>query len=293
MGSIQKMGSEYATGEHWQSQPVSPVDQHIFPGDNISPNEASRGSEPLPPPPIAICGMALRLPGGLKDAKGLWDFLLEKKDARSKVPATRFNIDSFHRTAKKTGSIVTQHGYFLEDVDLSALDTSFFSMGRDELAKMDPQQRQFLEVTRECLESANEVNWAGKAIGCYVGVYGEDWLDSYAKDLQQWGLNRIAGTADFAIANRASYEFDFKGPRYVSSMTRVPSEQSKSDFPQLCCQNRLFLSTNRLERGLPCLGQRRLFRSHCGRHKSDLDAQHDGNDERARNTEPRRLFQDI
>lgn len=78
---------------------------------------------------------------------------------------------------------------------------------------MDPQQRMFLEVTRECLENAGEIAWRGKAIGCYVGVFGEDWLDSSAKDTQMSGLYRTNGTADFAIANRVSYEFDFRGPR--------------------------------------------------------------------------------
>ena len=178
--------------------------------DDVSTNQVLDTSYP-----IAICGLAMRLPGGIRDAQSFWDFIVNKKDARTRVPESRYNVDSFHSSAGKTKSVIPQHGYFLEDADLGCLDTSFFSMSKDELEKMDPQQRQFLEVTRECLENANETGWCGKRVGCYVGVFGEDWLDSYAKDTQGAGLHRIQGYGDWTIANRASYEFDFKGPRYV------------------------------------------------------------------------------
>lgn len=173
--------------------------------------------------PIAICGMALRLPGGLTTPQQLWDFLLAKEDARGRVPASRYNIEAYHSTTSKPGSVATEYGYFLgDDVDLGALDTSFFSMSRSELSRADPQQRLLLEVVREALEDAGVTSWRGRKIGCYVGSFGEDWQDLAAKETQPWGLHRVMGTGDFGLSNRVSYEMDLRGARCVCELLVLP-----------------------------------------------------------------------
>lgn len=165
--------------------------------------------------PIAICGMACRLPGNLTTPQQLWEFLLAKGDARSRVPASRYNIDGFldeDRTGNP-GGIKTAHGYFLdESEDLASFDTSFFSLSRNELERVDPHQRQMLEVAREAIDDAGEVGWRGQNIGCYVGSFGEDWVELFAKEAQQHGLYRVTGYGDFVLSNRVSYEMDLKGP---------------------------------------------------------------------------------
>lgn len=163
--------------------------------------------------PIAICGMALRLPGGVSSPEEFWKFLIEKRDGLCEVPETRYNIDSFY-SESKPHSIKTRKGYFLQE-DPACFDAEFFSMSSREAGRMDPQQRQLLEVIWECLESAGEVNWRGKEVGCYVGVYGEDWLELASKDPQSTDRFHVLGTGQFALSNRISYEFDFQGPRYV------------------------------------------------------------------------------
>jgi acyl transferase domain-containing protein len=174
---------------------------------------STSGAQALEEIPIAIVGMALRLPGGIGTAEDLWDTLINKKDQRRRVPADRWNVDAFYSKSNQRGSTTTQHGYFLDDKDLQGFDSSFFSITRNELEKMDPQHRLLLEVTRECLENAGEVDWRGKDIGCYVGTFGEDWLDLRAKDNQAVGMYGVTGTADFVLANRISYEYDLQGPR--------------------------------------------------------------------------------
>jgi acyl transferase domain-containing protein len=77
---------------------------------------------------------------------------------------------------------------------------------------MDPQQRLILEVVYECLESSGTTNYKGANIGCYVGVFGEDWADLQGKDALNSGLYRITGYGDFTISNRVSYELGFVGP---------------------------------------------------------------------------------
>lgn len=164
------------------------------------------------PDPIAICGLAMRLPGGIRDADTFWDFLINGRDARGPIPTNRYNPEGFDSRLGTKGAIQTRCGYFLDE-DLGSLDSSFFSMSREELGKTDPQQRQILEVTRECLESAGEVDYRGKLIGCYVGTFGEDWLRMGAKDSQYSGRYLITGHNDLMIANRISYEYDLCGPR--------------------------------------------------------------------------------
>lgn len=164
--------------------------------------------------PIAICGMACRLPGGLANPDELWDFLIAKKDGRCRVPESRYNIDTYFSDTKKPGTVSTQYGYFLdESVELGALDMSFFSMTRTEVERADPQQRLMLEVAQEAFEDAGVTDWRGKTIGTYIGNFGEDWLEMMGKETQPYGIHRISGAGDFVVANRLSYEFDLQGPR--------------------------------------------------------------------------------
>ena len=165
-------------------------------------------------PPIAIVGMGMRLPGGVNGSSAFWDLLVNKKDGRCLVPGDRYNIDAFYSPSGRPGTVKSQHGYFLEDAELQHLDASFFSMNKTEVEKLDPQQRMLLEVVWECMENGGQTGWRGKNIGCYVGVFGEDWLDLAAKDVQHLGMYRITGSGDFALANRVSYEYNLGGPRY-------------------------------------------------------------------------------
>ncbi|EFQ96831.1 fatty acid synthase S-acetyltransferase [Nannizzia gypsea CBS 118893] len=161
-------------------------------------------------PPVAIVGMALRVPGGVKSPDELWKFLLEKKNGVCEVPGSRYNIDAFY-SENKTHTVKTRHGYYLDE-DPASFDASFFSITKEEAEQMDPQQRKLMEVFWECLESAGETDWKGKNIGCYVGVYGEDWLDLASKDPQYTSRFHILGTGQFALSNRLSWEYDFRGP---------------------------------------------------------------------------------
>ena len=160
--------------------------------------------------PIAICGLAMRLPGGINDAARFWEVLINGEDMRGPIPESRYCAAGFSNAMGTKGAIKSQHGYFLEE-DLGNLDTSFFTMAQQELEKTDPQQRQILEVTRECLENAGETNYRGKLVGCYVGTFGDDWLYSMSKENQHTGGYNLSG--DLMIANRVSFAYDFKGPR--------------------------------------------------------------------------------
>ncbi len=74
---------------------------------------------------------------------------MNKKDGKCRVPADRYNVDSFHGPKTHRQNVATQYGYFL-DVNLKAFDTSFFAGKRAELEVTDPQLRILLEVVWEC-----------------------------------------------------------------------------------------------------------------------------------------------
>lgn len=162
--------------------------------------------------PIVVCGLGIRLPGGIRNSEDFWDLLINGKDAQGPVRSDRYKFDSFNGTLGAKGAINIEKGYFLDD-DLASLDASFFSMSRDELERSDPQQRRLLEVTSECLESASETDYRGKLVGCYVGTFSEDWLEMSAKETQHSGSYILTGHSDFMLSNRVSYEYDLRGPR--------------------------------------------------------------------------------
>ncbi|KAF9888394.1 hypothetical protein FE257_008672 [Aspergillus nanangensis] len=193
---------------------VNVTNGHSLPGSHVGTN--GNGTEAASQVPIAICGMSVRLPGGLHSPQELWDFLVSKGDARGPVPRTRYNVSAHHSQRPKPGTVNTQYGYFLdESVDISTIDTSFFNMNQIEVGLADPQQRQMLEVARECMEDAGETQWKGRPIGCYMGSFGDDWVELFAKDNQQPGMYRITGTGDFMLPNRVSYEMNLMGPSMV------------------------------------------------------------------------------
>jgi acyl transferase domain-containing protein len=168
---------------------------------------------------VAVCGVAIRAPGGIKNAADYWDLIINGRDARGPTPPSRYNIDGFDGSLGGRGSIKTRFGYFLED-DLSKIDTSFFSMSRKEVERCDPQQRLLLEVTREALENAGEIDYRGKRVACFIGTFGDDWAQLAGKETlhPRGGLGYVTtGHGDLMLSNRVSYEYDLKGPRQVVS----------------------------------------------------------------------------
>ena len=230
--------------------------------------EAIDASEDVVQPPIAICGLALRLPAGLKMPQQLWEFLLAGGDARGRVPGSRYNVASFHDATGKYGTVFTEYGYFLDE-DIGTLDTSFFSMPRMEVERTDPQQRLMLEVARECFEDAGETSWRGKCIGCYMGSLGEDWCEMFARETQNWGPYRYTGFGDFALSNRVSYEMDLQGPRFVSDRGWYCSILI---FHQYDYANRVLIFACSPSRSLRGDLKRRLPVCHCWRREFDNDA---------------------
>ncbi|KAL4814399.1 hypothetical protein BDW67DRAFT_186780 [Aspergillus spinulosporus] len=181
--------------------------------------------------PIAIIGLGLRLPGSIRTPQQFWEFLINKRSGRCRVPADRYNVDAFHGPKGKLGHVCTEYGHFL-DVDLAAVDSSFWSIPPKELLLLDPQQRLLMEVVYECLESSGTAAYRGKDIGLYIGALGEDWMDIQTRDPQGLGMHCVAGYSDFALSNRLSKELGLTGP----SMTIRTACSSSMMALHVACQ---------------------------------------------------------
>ncbi|KAF4556529.1 KR domain-containing protein [Elsinoe fawcettii] len=161
--------------------------------------------------PIAICGLAMRLPAGIRNTDQLFDLIRQKQSATSRVPKERYNVDAYHQSGSRVGTQPTDRGHFLDDLDYADFDTTMFSMIPAEVAQADPAQRLLLEVVREAFENAGEIDWRGKDIGSYVGSFTEDW--QHMQNLEVINHNQhILGRLDLALSNRIAYEYDLKGP---------------------------------------------------------------------------------
>jgi acyl transferase domain-containing protein len=123
--------------------------------------------------PIAVVGLACRLPGNCNSPTALWDFLERGGVAHNEAPKSRFNLASHHDGSKKPKTMRSPGGMFLENIDPQDFDPKFFGISYADAVAMDPQQRQLLEVVYECLENAGITLEAvdGAPIGCFVASY--------------------------------------------------------------------------------------------------------------------------
>ena len=123
--------------------------------------------------PVAVVGLACRLPGKNTSPRTLWNFLKKGVVASNCVPESRFNFKGHYDGSKKPGTMRPPGGMFLEDVELEKFDAPFFEISRAEAVSMDPNQRQLLEVIYEGLENAGIPleSIDGASVGCFIGSY--------------------------------------------------------------------------------------------------------------------------
>nr|ALQ32765.1 putative polyketide synthase [Fusarium aywerte] len=167
-----------------------------------------------PPAPIAIIGVGCRLPGGANNLDKLWELLSESRNGQTEIPRDRWNADAwFDAYPDAKQSMVTKHGYFLQD-DISQFDAKFFGISSAEAHSMDPQQRLFLMTTYEALEDAGipVEKLRGSNTGVYASIFERSYDRMGHKDLSTIGRTHLNGTGELVLSNRVSYCFDLRGP---------------------------------------------------------------------------------
>jgi len=122
--------------------------------------------------PIAVVGMACRLPGDCNSPEEFWKFLLGGGIADTKPPSSRFSLEGHYDKTLRPWTMRSPGGMFI-NADPRDIDAGFFGLSHVDAISMDPQQRQLLEVVYEGLENAGLSMEAIKSslFGCFVGSY--------------------------------------------------------------------------------------------------------------------------
>ncbi len=164
--------------------------------------------------PIAIVGMACRVPGGAEDPDAFWQLLVEGKDVVGEVPPDRWNVDDYYDPdPSKLGKARTKAGGFLSQLD--QFEPSFFGMSPREATGVDPQQRLLLEVAWEAFEHAGVPvdQLDGSLTGVFVGITSMDYSQRIdVADPARSDIYLATGTALNAAAGRVSFTFGLRGP---------------------------------------------------------------------------------
>ncbi|HKU37743.1 MAG TPA: beta-ketoacyl synthase N-terminal-like domain-containing protein, partial [Polyangiales bacterium] len=158
----------------------------------------ARGDEPL-----AIVGMSCRFPGA-PDLEAFWRLLERGEDAVSDLPPERWQL--------ATGVGAPRYGGFIRDID--GFDPGFFGISAREAARMDPQQRLFLELAWAALEDAGIPPSVLRQLetGVFAGVCSSDYALLHAGQLALVDADYGCGNAPSVVANRVSYALDLRGP---------------------------------------------------------------------------------
>ncbi|WP_336116590.1 type I polyketide synthase, partial [Streptomyces sp. PTD9-10] len=165
--------------------------------------------------PIAIVGMACRMPGDVDTPEALWDMLLEGREGMSEFPADRgWDLAALFGTGGTDGRAVsaTRQGGFLSR--LAEFDAGFFGISPREALAMDPQQRLLLETSWEAIERAaiDPASLRGSRTGVFVGTTGQDYASLVVNSREDVEGHASTGLANSVISGRVSYTFGLEGP---------------------------------------------------------------------------------
>ncbi|MEV4864923.1 SDR family NAD(P)-dependent oxidoreductase [Streptomyces ossamyceticus] len=153
--------------------------------------------------PLAIVGMACRLPGGVSTPEGLWRLVTDGRDEIATVPDDR-GWDVW-------GSAGDHRGGFLTDV--AGFDAEFFGISPREALAMDPQQRLLLEVSWEAIERAgiDPTSLRSTRTGVFVGGSPTGY-GNVVGDTPDAGGYLLTGNSGSVMSGRIAYTLGLEGP---------------------------------------------------------------------------------
>nr|WP_256106154.1 non-ribosomal peptide synthetase/type I polyketide synthase [Streptomyces sp. ODS05-4] len=161
--------------------------------------------------PVAIVGMACRLPGGVRTPEEFWRLLAEGRDAIGPLPERWDGLDLYDPDPAAVGKSYAREGGFLDDLD--RFDAAFFGISPREAVSMEPQQRLALETSWEALERAGipPHTLGGSRTGVYLGAMRSDY-DTGNVPLEVFDGYQGTGIQSSVISGRVSYVLGLQGP---------------------------------------------------------------------------------
>ncbi|KAK4450516.1 putative polyketide synthase [Podospora aff. communis PSN243] len=170
------------------------------------------------PMPIAIVGMACRLPGDVSNPGEFYRMLCRQRTGWSKVPGDRFNAAAYnHPNPDKKGTFNSQGAYFIKN-DISEFDAAFFDITKKEAEAMeDPAQRLLLETTYEALENSGipREKISGQKVGVFVGGNYTEHRSGNMRDLDCIPSFDATGNQGSFLSGRLAYYFNLRGPSFT------------------------------------------------------------------------------
>lgn len=163
--------------------------------------------------PVAVIGMACRLPGGVDSPERLWEVLLKGEDFVTEIPDDRWDVEAYYDPEPGVpGRSITRWGAFLDDV--GGFDADFFGMTEREATAIDPQHRLMLEVSWEAVEHAglDPAALAHTRTGVFVGLTHGDYELLSADCGAAEGPYGFTGTSNSFASGRVSYAMGLRGP---------------------------------------------------------------------------------
>ncbi len=163
--------------------------------------------------PVAVVGMACRLPGGIDSPDLLWEALLRGDDMVKEIPAERWDADEYYDPEPGVpGRSVSRWAAFLDDV--AGFDHEFFYLNEREAESMDPQHRLLLETSWEAMEHAglSPEALAGTKTGVFIGLTHQDYTLRLADARALEGAYGFTGTAFSMASGRIAYALSLHGP---------------------------------------------------------------------------------
>ncbi|PRQ04170.1 Phthiocerol synthesis polyketide synthase type I PpsC [Enhygromyxa salina] len=162
--------------------------------------------------PVAIVGLGCRFPGA-NSPEAFWRLLHDGVDAVTEVPIDRWDSERWYNSdPAAAGKSATRWGGFLDQVD--RFDPAFFGISPRETREMDPQQRIFLEVAWEALESGGVIprSLVDSATAVFAGAMWNDWDRVVGDDPTRIQQHSATGHDPGIIAGRLSYLLGVRGP---------------------------------------------------------------------------------